>query len=443
MINLNFVKSLALAFCALLAMESLSAQTQAPATTPAPAVTFEQNLSLPELISRVLVANSDLKIAKESIAASRADLVTAKSYVNPKFEWMAGQYQAKVPGAVSGSGLSVGLSQLIENPLLRQSRISASEAAQNESGLQLQRLHLQIVAQVELLAYEYFLRREMASVFKNDVELLTLVRERIQVRVQSGESPKYDLIKADTELINAQQKFDSMKLQALQSLTAIDKLAAGQLPKSWQPMGLLIRHVDVRSLELELAQIDSKNLELAALRERVQKMQHQLQVAKSSRWPGVELRVNQNLDPQNRITTVGFQVPLPLWSQQQGPIAKAQSELNQSKLALEGRTSELMQEVTHAWRAQRIAQTRIEALAQGAVVEAENALKVVQAAYRFGEKGLLEVLDAQRVLQSVRTSLLDARYQLQVARIELELLSGANHARITQYLDTPTEKESK
>jgi outer membrane protein, heavy metal efflux system len=443
MINLNFVKNLALAFCALLAMESLSAQTQAPATTPAAAVTFEQNLSLPELISRVLVANSDLKIAKESIAASRADLVTAKSYVNPKFEWMAGQYQAKVPGAASGSGLSVGLSQLIENPLLRQSRINAGEAAQNESGLQLQRLHLQIVAQVELLAYEYFFRREMASVFKNDVELLTLVRERIQVRVQSGESPKYDLIKADTELINAQQKFDSMKLQALQSLTAIDKLAAGQLPKSWQLMGLLIRQVDVRSLELELAQIDSKNLELAALRERVQKMQHQLQVAKSSRWPGVELRVNQNLDPQNRITTVGFQVPLPLWSQQQGPIAKAQSELNQSKLALEGRTSELMQEVTHAWRAQRIAQTRIEALAQGAVVEAENALKVVQAAYRFGEKGLLEVLDAQRVLQSVRTSLLDARYQLQVARIELELLSGANHARITQYLDTPTEKENK
>jgi cobalt-zinc-cadmium efflux system outer membrane protein len=49
---------------------------------------------------------------------------------------------------------------------------------------------------------------------------------------------------------------------------------------------------------------------------------------------------------------------------------------------------------------------------------------VAEAAYRFGERGILDVLDAQRVLRSIRADLLDARYQLQAARIQLEYLAG-------------------
>ncbi|MBS0465774.1 MAG: TolC family protein, partial [Proteobacteria bacterium] len=47
-----------------------------------------------------------------------------------------------------------------------------------------------------------------------------------------------------------------------------------------------------------------------------------------------------------------------------------------------------------------------------------------EAAYRFGERGILDVLDAQRVLRSVRADLLQARYELQAARIELDFLAG-------------------
>ena len=66
----------------------------------------------------------------------------------------------------------------------------------------------------------------------------------------------------------------------------------------------------------------------------------------------------------------------------------------------------------------------IESYAKGAVREAESALRVAEAAYRFGERGILDVLDAQRVLRTVRADLLEARYQLQSARIELDFLAG-------------------
>ena len=71
-----------------------------------------------------------------------------------------------------------------------------------------------------------------------------------------------------------------------------------------------------------------------------------------------------------------------------------------------------------------MARLRVEALSQGVLKEAEAALRVAEAAYRFGERGILDVLDAQRVLRTVRADLLQARYQQQAARITLEQLSG-------------------
>jgi cobalt-zinc-cadmium efflux system outer membrane protein len=49
---------------------------------------------------------------------------------------------------------------------------------------------------------------------------------------------------------------------------------------------------------------------------------------------------------------------------------------------------------------------------------------VAQAAYRFGERGLLDVLDAQRVLRSVRADLLQARFEFQSAVAEILRLRG-------------------
>jgi outer membrane protein, heavy metal efflux system len=84
----------------------------------------------------------------------------------------------------------------------------------------------------------------------------------------------------------------------------------------------------------------------------------------------------------------------------------------------------MTQQILLAWRSLEMSRLRVDALSQGVVREAESALRVAEAAYRFGERGILDVLDAQRVLRSVRADLLQARYQMQVARITLVQLSG-------------------
>jgi cobalt-zinc-cadmium efflux system outer membrane protein len=122
-------------------------------------------------------------------------------------------------------------------------------------------------------------------------------------------------------------------------------------------------------------------------------------------------------------------VQIPLFDQRSGPIAEAGAELSRANIELEGRKIDLEQQISLAWKSLQIARIRVSALSTGAVVEAQAALRVAEAAYRFGERGILDVLDAQRLLRSVNADLLDARYQYQLAKIELLYLTGSDTMR--------------
>ena len=82
----------------------------------------------------------------------------------------------------------------------------------------------------------------------------------------------------------------------------------------------------------------------------------------------------------------------------------------------------LVQALEGAYREYEIARTQVNALENGILREAESTMKVAEAAYRFGERGILEYLDAQRVFRAARNELIAARYALQLAVIEIERL---------------------
>jgi len=168
----------------------------------------------------------------------------------------------------------------------------------------------------------------------------------------------------------------------------------------------------------------ANNPELKMLQSQLERARSQVTAARASRWPGVELRYTETTDVELRHGMLGVQMQIPLFDQRAGPIAEAGADEERMRIKLEGRQAELHQQLRQAWKSLEMARLRVEALGQGAMREAEAALRVAQAAYRFGERGILDVLDARRVLQSVRADLLDARYQVQAARIELEYLAG-------------------
>ena len=51
---------------------------------------------------------------------------------------------------------------------------------------------------------------------------------------------------------------------------------------------------------------------------------------------------------------------------------------------------------------------------------------IAEAAYRFGERGILEYLDARRQFRLVRADLIAARYELYASKTELERLAASD-----------------
>lgn len=397
--------------------------TEAMPLNPEPAA-GQSALTLNELIATVLANNTELLSAQQARNTAISGIQSASAYVNPRVEWQAGRNSARMPGTAPGAVQGWGVAQLIENPNARSARIDAADAIARGSEQAIAFTRNALVGEVRLRAAEYQLRRAEATMSAEDLALLEQVRERVRLRVASGEAPRYEIIKADAEIVHARERQQTAALRAEQVLISLNRLAAGRLPARWNLVGPLSETGPMTPLEELQAQADTENPEVRALQAQVERAEASLRGARASRLPGVDLRIGQMREPDLRQTMVGVSVQIPLLDRRDGVIGEASSERVRLQGRLDGRRAELRQQLRLAWQSLDIARLRAQALSEGVVVDAEAALKVARAAYQYGERGILDVLDAQRVLRSARANLLEARFQEQAARIELESLAG-------------------
>lgn len=420
-IRVTGVHALLLASCAWsLPIFAQAGNPPSPLTVSAPV-----ELTVEQITRVVLEHNPGLRATRSQLDAAQAGVTTAAALNNPRLEWQQGPWQAQpvVPGARQ-QARGWAFSQTIENPVLRNARIEAAESGMRQSAALLSGTRNDLVAQVRLRAYEALLYQVEAEASAGALAVLEQVRERVRVRVESGEAARYEIIKADAEVIHARERQKTAALQAEQALLELNRLASGQLPVRWKLVASFSDGLDLPDLAHLQSQAEQFNPELAAIRQELERAQAQLRAARASRWPGLELRYSESRDPEMRMSQWGVGMQLPLLDQRSGPVAEAQAVVERARIRLEGRQVELRQQILMAWKALDMARLRVEALSQGVLREAEAALRVAEAAYRFGERGILDVLDAQRVLRTVRADLLQARYQQQSARIALDQLSG-------------------
>jgi outer membrane protein, heavy metal efflux system len=386
-------------------------------------------LALDDVVNLVVKHNPNLKVAQSSIEQATAAIKTAGALPNPRLESTMGNNRAAIPTAIGGQVTGFAFSQLFENPNLRKARINAADFGRDASVHSLAATTNELAAQVRTKAYEHLLRKDESRATLDALNLLEQIRQKVKVRVESGEAARYEIIKADAEVISARQKYQTAVLQAEQSLLALNRLAGGQLPQKWQLRESLSDPIDTPSLAETLAEANQNNPELKVLQAEVSKRQAKLAESRSSRWPGIELRYGQQREPEIRQNMLSASIQVPIFDQRVGPVREAEADLKRLSLQLDGRRIDLAQQINLAWKSIEIARIRVNALSTGSVREAQSALRVAEAAYRFGERGILDVLDAQRVLRTVSADLLDAKYQYQIAKIELNFLAGSDAKR--------------
>lgn len=380
--------------------------------------------SLDELLIFAESANPSLAVARGQQGAARAALDSASAYPNPELELSSGRYQARIEGVRGGAVEGATLSQAIELPTLRGERQRAATSGLEGADAALEAVSIGLRAQVRQAYFEVLRRNEESAIAEESRQLLEQIRNRVKVKVEVGEAPRYELIKAEAELLNAASAGAAARLRVDEAKAVLRALSGGKLPWSFELAKGVPNLAPTPALEQLRQGMLASHPSLRQARAETARAQARVAQERALGVPQPTLRAGYERDPETRQWRVGVSLPLPVWNQRQGPIGEAVGALHQAE-ALE-RQQELMltQELEGAHARLQIALRQQEAVVGGLMKEAQAALLVAEAAYRFGERGILDYLDAQRTLRAVRSDAIQSRYNLLSAAIEIKRLSG-------------------
>lgn len=376
---------------------------------------------LPALERMALSGSRAALAARDQVTAASHAVTSARAFPNPELEYLGGETRLRGPAGTPGSVRSIALTQPLDLPWQRQPRIAAAEAGLAASQAAGRAFEADLVASLRLRYFELLRRDAELRNAREDASLMESLRGRIALRVELGEAPRFELIKADAEMLNAQKVAQAASFRYEQARSQLRQVVGGDLPGDFVVLGSQrdVPELPARELVGERLAVSP---DLVRGRAEVVRAERLLELERARRLPGVALKAGLDEDPELRATKVGVVVSIPLWDRRSGPVGEAAAELSRARNALAAQEFSLEQQLAVAFQQYDIALAQVTALESGILRQAESARKVAEAAYRFGERGFIEVIDAQRVYRAARFELIAARYELAAAWVEVERL---------------------
>jgi len=382
-------------------------------------------LTIEELQRLGLQANGLVHAARSQVDMAEAGVVAASAYPNPNVSFKIGPQSRRMPVSVTGPAndyREVNVSQPIENPFFRSARIGSAEALVEARQANLDQVRADLAAQLRVRAYELILRQEQAQMETSIYDLMKEIQRRIKISVEVGETARFELIRADTEVLSAQNRMEAAILNAERARVALIQLAAGALQSGFEINATLEDDVSFPSLEALRDEVLRSNPDIQRLEAEQNSANQRIDQEKASVLPRVNILYENYTDAQFSTNVAGLNLEIPIFYRRRGEIDNAIYDSARLRDTLEYRRFEISQLLESAWQAKEIARRRVEMFEGGIVTEARLALSIAQTAYRLGERGFIEVLDTQRVLRGVLAELLQARFELQSAAAEIDRL---------------------
>ena len=401
-------------------------------------------LGLEELLRIGLNENLSVLAARDQVEAARSTAEIARAYPNPEISGQSGRGQERdTLNPVSGFVYSISLNQPIEYPAVRNARIDAADANVLSVDAGRQAFEDEAVARIKLAYYDVLRRQAEASAAMEDLQLTQQIRDRIALRHGVGESPKFDLITAETELLNAQKTHDAAVLR-VQQVRANLRIAVGRaLPEGVEIGGELPKAIGLPSLASLQQELADRNPDLQRGDAERVAAEHRLDLEKSQRLPKISLLAQHDVDPTLSSSRAGLALTIPLWDWRSGQVAQAQAELSRARNMAASRRLMLSDSLEASYNQYKIASNQVAMLENHLLAQAAEAQRIAEAAYRYGERGILDWLNAQRTYRAARSELITARYELAAVSVEIDRLRSRpaldlTHASPTQTLPMPT-----
>lgn len=372
----------------------LSSSARAYAEGAPAEVTVDQAIAL------YRASSSRLAAGRAAIGVAETDLVGARIYPNPTLS-------VSSSSTVTGTPTSGETQTLVtlEVPLLlghqrgRRERAAEAGIAAVRAGVEADQAGAE--AEIRALFAALQAAQQKVTTLVAAVDDVRVVRGIVAGRTTAGAASPYELERIDlTVATMTAQLGDARADQAL----AAHALAKAVGVPGWEPraQGQLADPATPPALGRDA--IDARHPALAAVRAERAAAHADEDRARGDGLPVPSLSVQSyaTSTPWGAAVTGGISIPLPLFDRSQGAVARARAEATRAGLELAAREHELTADLVRAGAELRARREVLSAFDDGALARLDHLRAMAETAYRSGQGGIVELLDAVEAITEAR-----------------------------------------
>ena len=391
---------------------------------PTVALSEPNTFDLKSLLDKAVAENPLVEVSLAQTAAAAAGITVARSYYNPDLEVMMGPARYRNPPVSPKQNIGVTISQALDFPETRTSRrlLAEQQLTYAEKGIHTTRFDLR--NQIKQAYLNVLLHQQILEMYRANLDILREIQNKIKRKVDIGEAARYELIKADTELLTAERDFASAQTR-IEEAKAILHGVVGNMPDSFDIQSELPTLLPLPSV-VALREEAENNPYLQQLQTAKSGAEAKLKLEQALRFPGLTLKSDFTQDPDLNTFRLGVVLPLPIWNRRDGQIAQAVAGIDEAEAQIKTQKLVLRKEIDSAYQRTVIASNQVKVFENGLLQQSEATLSRAEAAYKFGERGILEYLDAQRVNRDVRRDYLIAKFDYFFSVLQIERFIGSD-----------------
>ena len=384
-----------------------------------------KSYTINELITIALESSPQVLAARDQSKAIKGQLSTARAIPNPEFEVGTGQQRSATGPLTVGNVSSWSVTQPLDMPYTRFPRVNAAEANFRSAEATRIAFEIETISKVQQRFYELMRREAEAKATEEDMSLTKQIRDRMQLRYDVGETARFELIRVQTEFLNAQIAAESGKLRVEQARSQLRQVVGHRLPAYYSVVSEQPKVETLPPLNILLGEIQAQSPELQKAKADVEATESRLSFEKNSRLPRLAFKASQYNDPNFTDRLYGLQISIPIWDFKGGQVAEAEANASKAKNQFNAQSQSLDQQMETAYKLYQIATYQVKVLDQEVVQLAASAQRIAEVSYRYGERGMLEYLDAQRTFRAARNDLIKARFDLASVVTEIQRLRAS------------------
>lgn len=386
----------------------------------------KSEISLQEIIIKVLKKNPGLLPAKYEILSKDGEIFHQSRYSNTEFEVELENF--------AGNNELRGFRQAETTAVLRQEIPIGSKRsimilqAKGEKKL-LELLHKKnisdLVLETKKRFYKMFYLQEAIDLKKKKKHQAEQFLENISEKVKAGKISPAELSRARVYILRCDLDLRSVKTELVSSGIHLASLWGSS---SFGFRKVILKHGTWESIGApgKITEFPGKNPNLALLLGKIKQRETGLRLEKALKIPDITLSAGIKRHNDQGITafTAGISVPLPVFNRNKGPVISAGHLVNKAKAEYEAEKVRLKTELKEKLKMVETMHINIKIIKEKIIPEIQNTFNIVTNGYLAGKFDYLNVLDVYNTSYDISEEYLRNIRDYRIGLAETDRLSG-------------------